>query len=137
MIAAIAGYLVRALYARNFTVAEYGLFYSVLTFIFLFNTLRNLGFDSSQLFHMNKFLARLEYKKAKAVLFIALIPQMILSILIAAIIFLLKPYLVSSFFKSPISGSMIIYYWYFLSFSRLFFLCQAHLAAFKSIFCSS
>jgi|TARA_B100001964_G_scaffold100131_1_gene111882 O-antigen/teichoic acid export membrane protein len=107
LIAAIAGYLVRALYARNFTVAEYGLFYSVLTFIFLFNTLRNLGFDSSQLFHMNKFLARLEYKKAKAVLFIALIPQMILSILIAAIIFLLKPYLVSNFFKSPISGSMI------------------------------
>jgi O-antigen/teichoic acid export membrane protein len=106
-IAGIAGYLVRALYARNFTVAEYGVFYAVLTFIFLFSPLRDIGLTGSQIFHMNKFLAKSEYKKAKAVLLISFLPQLILSILIAVIIFLFKPYLVSHFFKSQLADNII------------------------------
>lgn len=106
-IAAIAGYLVRALYARNFTVAEYGLFYAVLSFVFLFGPLRDIGFNGAQVFYMNKFLAESEYKKAKAVLLISLAPQIILSILIAAVIFSFKPYLASYFFRSDIAGTII------------------------------
>lgn len=106
-IAAIAGYLVRALYARNFSVAEYGLFYAILSFIFLFGPLRDIGLNGGQMFYMNKFLAESEYKKAKAVLFISLVPQLIFSILIAAVIFFFKPYLISHFFRSDLSGTIV------------------------------
>src|SRR3989338_9606949 len=91
-IGAVAGYFVRVLYARNFTVAEYGRFYAVFGFIFLFSSLKEFGFNTSQLFYMNKFIAKKEYSKAKGVFFISLVPQLILGTLIAAIILSLKPY---------------------------------------------
>ncbi len=103
----IAGYFVRVLYARNFTVAEYGLFYAVFAFIFLFSSLKEFGFNTSQLFYMNKFIAKKDYSKAKGVFFVSLVPQLMLSVLIAAIILYFKPYLVEHVFKDEAAGMII------------------------------
>ncbi len=134
LITSFAGYFVRILYARNLSVAEYGLFYAVLGFIFLFGSLREFGFNSSQLFYMNKFIAEKEYSKAKGVFHISLASQVILSILITIIIFTIKPYLVTHFFKSESAGiiidlllGMFIVQVFFISISSVFGSFQKHL----------
>ena len=101
-VAALAGYFVRVLYARNFTLTEYGLFYAVFGFIFLFRPFRELGFGGAQLFYTNKFFSTNNYSKAKGIFIITLLPQILLSFIIAAIILFLKPFLVNSFFKNPL-----------------------------------
>lgn len=133
-ITAFAGYFIRILYAHNLSVAEYGLFYAVLGFIFLFGSLREFGFNSSQLFYMNEFIAEKEYSKAKGVFHISLVSQVILSILITIIIFTIKPYLVTHFFKSESAGiiidillGMFIVQVFFRSISSVFGSFQKHL----------
>ena len=106
-IAAIAGYFVRVLYARSFSIVEYGLFYAVLSFMFILSPLRELGFNAANTFFMNRYVAKKEYGKAKAVFIIGLATQLILSIALAAIIYYLKPYLIAHFFKNPLAGAMI------------------------------
>jgi len=103
----VFGYLVRIMYARNFSVAEYGLFYAVLTFILLFGPLRDFGFNSSQGFYVNKFLVSKKYAEAKGVYYVTLGIQILIAVLISLIIFLLKPYLVHYFFRDKLANSMI------------------------------
>lgn len=44
-IGAICGYLIRLIIARNFTVSEYGLFYAVYSFVFMFTPLKEMGLN--------------------------------------------------------------------------------------------
>lgn len=106
-IAAFAGYFVRVLYARNFSVVEYGLFYSVFSFIFLLRPLREFGFGASHMFYMNKYLSEKEYGKAKGVFIIALVSQIVLAVAVSVVVFLLKPYLVVHFFRNPLANDII------------------------------
>lgn len=106
-IGAVAGYFVRVLYARNFTVAEYGLFYAVFSFIFLFRPLREFGLNASQIFYMNRSLTKTEYAKAKGVFAMTLASQIVLSFIVASIIFTFRNYLAKYFFKDPIAGTVI------------------------------
>ena len=106
-IGAVAGYFVRVLYARNFTIAEYGLFYAVFSFIFLFRPLREFGLNASQIFYMNKSLTKTEYAKAKGVFIITLASQIVLSFIVASIIFALRNYLATHFFKDPVASTVI------------------------------
>ena len=106
-LSAIAGYLLRVTYARNFTVREYGMFYAVYGFIFLFRPLREFGLGASQMFHMNKSLTKNEYAKAKGIFVVSIVSQVLLSVIVAVGIFMFRNYLAQNFFKDEIAVDII------------------------------
>ncbi|MFC1690847.1 flippase [Nanoarchaeota archaeon] len=106
-IGSVSSYLIRILFSRQLTIAEYGLVYAVISFIFLLAPLRDLGMYESEIFFMSKYVAKKDYKKAKGVLWISLLPQLIFGFVIAGIVYIVKGYLVLNFFRNPKADFLI------------------------------
>ena len=97
------GYWIRILFARNLTVSEYGLFYAVYAFIFFFAPFRDLGLSESTVYYINKYLAKNDLRRVKGIIVIGVLPQLILGLVIAFILFILRNFLVIHFFKTPLA----------------------------------
>ncbi len=106
-IGSIFAYLVRVLFSRTLSVEQYGLIYSVIAFVFFFMPIRDLGLTKASIYYINKFFAEKKEHLIKTVMLIGLIPQLIMGIIIAGILFLLKDFIVSSYFKNPNAGPVL------------------------------
>lgn len=88
-LAALAAYIFRLLLARNLSVSDYGLFYSIFAFFGLFSTFVDFGLTQS----MAKFIVQLnireKFSQIKTILLSAFIFQIIVSIVISLIIIFL------------------------------------------------
>ena len=76
LIAAFFGYLVRFILARNLTVEEYGLFYSVFAFLGLFGMFRTFGFDKALIKLIPEFKHHKKYTEIKSSIIYASIIQL-------------------------------------------------------------
>jgi len=103
----LINYLLRIVFARNLTLEEYGLFYAVFALVSFFAPFRDLGLGESTLFFINKYVVKSDKKRIKASIVIGILPQLILGIVIAAILFLLKGYLVKNYFKNPLADPIM------------------------------
>ncbi|MGF3555312.1 MAG: flippase, partial [Thermoplasmatota archaeon] len=103
----VISYLVRILFARNLSVEEYGLFYAVFTFIFLFVFFREFGLTEGIVFLINKFIAKKDYKKVKEYFYTALNFQIITSIIFFALFIILSNFLTKNYFKNPFARELI------------------------------
>lgn len=107
LLGGLGGYLTRILFARNLSVSEYGLFYSVYALIFLFTPLRDMGLTESMIFYINKNKVEKRKKHIAGNIIISLLPQIILGTLIASILVLNKNFLATNFFNNSNATSII------------------------------
>lgn len=106
-ITGIFGYLLRILLARNLSIAEYGLFYAVYSLVFFFASFKDLGLGEATVYFINKYLAKNNEEKIKSLFLVQLITQISLGLIIGAIFFIFKGFLVTNYFKDPHSDFIL------------------------------
>ncbi len=104
----LVGYSLRILLARNLSVADYGLFYAVYSFIFFFAPFRDLGLGEATIYFTNKYLVKKNYSNLKTIAILGLVPQIILGIIFSIVFIVLSDYLSIHVFKAAIAKPMII-----------------------------
>lgn len=104
-LAAPIGYLIRVLYARSFSIEEFGLIYAVMGIITLISTFNDLGFTETMYYYTTRFYEKKQYKKVKGSLLYAFWMQTGTAILLALAFFFLSPWLAEHYFKTGIALS--------------------------------
>ena len=100
-------YLTRMLLARNLTPSEYGLFYSVFTFVIFFLFFRSLGLDSALIKFIPEFKIKKQYNKIKTAIGTSVSFQLISSTIISIIFFISADWLALNYFKDPLAAPML------------------------------
>lgn len=97
----ILGYLFRLYLSRLMTVEEFGLFYSVLTFIGLLIMIGTFGLGSSLIKHIPEFIVKKRMDNVKSGIIYVILLQAIIMLVLTAIIFLLSDFLATEYFGNP------------------------------------
>jgi len=100
ILAAFLGYLVRFALARNLTVEQFGLFYSVFAFLSLVGIFKSLGFNKSLIKFIPEFLHQKKFDFIKSSIIYVVIIQFITNTIIIIGIYLFSAYLSINFFRS-------------------------------------
>ena len=99
IIAAFLGYLVRLVLAKNLSVEEFGLFYSVFAFLSMLSIFKTFGFDSALIKFIPEFI---HYKKSdyvKSSIIYAAAVQLMTNIAVIIVIYAASSYLAANFFQ--------------------------------------
>lgn len=107
ILAAAVSYIFRIILARSLGPEDFGLFYSVLTFIIFFLFFRDLGLGPSLVKHIAKFRVNKENDNIKTAIFSVLNFQIISSIIIGIIFFVLSEYLAINYFKNKAAEKIL------------------------------
>ena len=107
LISAFMGYVVRSLLARNITVEEFGLFYSVFAFFGLIGIFKTLGLDTALIKFIPEFLHKNKNNSIKSSLVFVLFIQILMNAVIIFLIFILSDYLSINFFHDT-SASYVL-----------------------------
>ena len=107
ILSAFFGYLVRFLLARNLSVEEFGLFYSVFSFLGLLGIFKTLGFDKSLI----KFIPEFKHEGKNdliksSIIYVALI-QLITNAVIIIVVYLLSNFLSVNLFHNAQASSVL------------------------------
>lgn len=100
LVAALCGYFFRILLAKNFTVAEYGLFYSIFAFLSLFVTFVDLGFMQAVAKNIVEQRLSNNLEKIKSALMFSSAYQFGVSILLAIAFVLIIPFFYEKLFHT-------------------------------------
>ncbi|MFH0875111.1 MAG: flippase [archaeon] len=95
----IIAYLIRVIYARTLTPAEYGLFYAVLGFLNFFIIFRDLGLSETLIKYIPEFELKNDKSKIKSAIVLVCIVQFGMSILFVSAFFLLSDFLAVNYIK--------------------------------------
>jgi len=101
------GYFLRIYLARNLTVFEFGLFFSVLSFVGIFSIFKDMGFGLAVARKIPQLKAKGQYSRIKSLIRHFFWIQVGLGLIIFAFLFLLSDYLAMNFFHDP-SASILI-----------------------------
>lgn len=108
------GYITKVIISRDLSIEEVGMLYGVISFLLLLSSYNDLGCTESLNYFLPKNIVKWEYGKAKYLLWLTIKIQILSSILIILMIFLLIPWLTAHYFKSDV--------WDLLTIGLLFFL---------------
>ncbi len=108
VIASLVSYGLRVYLARALTPTEYGLFYSVFTFVLFFLFFRDLGLGTALSRYIARFRVNNEVNKIKTGLLSVLSIQLLGSGLLVALLFLFLDFLSTYYFKSPEAGTILM-----------------------------
>lgn len=100
IIAAALGYMIRIILARNLTVEEFGLFYSVFAFLSFVGIFKSLGFDKALIRFIPDFLSKNQPGLIKSGIVYAAIIQVISNSLMILVVYLLADFLAIHYFKA-------------------------------------
>ena len=103
----VFSYLFRLFLAKNVTVAEFGLFYSIFTFVTFFLFFIYMGLDQSSIFLIVKGRLKKDVDRVKTVIVMTLVYQLVSVIIFIIFIFLFSNLLEIHFFKSSGSGTLL------------------------------
>ncbi len=120
VLASIIAYLTRIVLARNLSIEEFGLFYSVFTIIIFFLFFRDLGFGEALVKYIAEFRAQNQPEKIKTAVTSVFTFQLIGSIIIALVFLILSDYLAEHYFKNPLASSILNMLVLYTLFSILF-----------------
>jgi O-antigen/teichoic acid export membrane protein len=116
-LAAPLGYLIRILYARTFSVEEFGLIYSIIGFIALISIFNDLGFSETLNYYATRFYEKKQYAKVKGSFIFALLMQGGTAILLGILFWFLSPWLAEHYFRSPLAlnvfRAFIMYFFFY------------------------
>ena len=123
LLSALAGlvtYILRIVLARNLGPADYGLFYSVFTFIIFFLFFRDLGLGAALVKYVAEWKVQEQYDKIKTAIVSVFVVQLLSSVVFAIIMFFLAGPLAEHYFKDPRSALIIQILLLYLLFSIFF-----------------
>jgi stage V sporulation protein B len=103
----IVAYLTRIFLARQLTPTEYGLFYAVFTFVLFFLFFRDLGLGSALVKYIAEFKVNNQFEKIKAGIVSTFIFQILSSLILSVILFLLADYLGAVYFKNEFAAIIL------------------------------
>lgn len=128
-LAAPLGYLIRILYARTFSVEEFGLIYSIIGFIALISIFNDLGFSETLNYYATRFYEKKQYGKVKGSFIFALMMQAGTGIILGILFWFLSPWLAEHYFKSPqainVLRAFIMYFFFYNVSNPLIYLLHA------------
>lgn len=104
---ALVSYAFRLLMAKELTVAEYGLFYSLFSLLSLIYIIRDMGFNQALVKFIPEFLVHKDEGKVKTAILFMFGLEMLLSVIVTAGIFILAPWLANNYFHNPASINII------------------------------
>jgi len=113
----ILTYFFRILVSRNFSVEQYGLFFSILNFLNFFIFFIYLGLDKAAIYYIIKYHLAEEYNHIKTILFTSILLQLLAILILILFIFIFGNYLEINYFKYPGSGNMLKIFSLFLLFN--------------------
>ncbi len=109
------GYIIKITISYDLSVEEVGMIYGVISFVTLLSWLNDFGCTESLNYFLPKYIINNEYGKAKYLLKLTLIVQLITSIVIAVTLFILAPWLAWIYFhESRIIDILRISWIYFI-----------------------
>jgi len=101
VLAAFLGYVVRLILARNLTIEDFGLFYSVFAFLGMFGVFKSIGFDRALTKFIPEFMHKKKYDQIKSSIIYVSAIQLLTNTIVIIGIYSLSGYLSQSFFRSP------------------------------------
>jgi len=107
VISVILGYVLKIYLARNLTVSEFGLFYSVSAFIGIFGFVKDFGLSTTVAKFIPEFLTKKENSKVSTLINTCLSIQFLIGIVISIILILSSGYIAESFFHDPTAKPII------------------------------
>lgn len=102
------GYVTRFVLANHLSVEEYGLFYAVYSFVFLFAPFREIGLSEAGVFFINKFRVENNLRKIKSILLICIYSQLFVTIFFFTLMVIFKDALVIYYFENSFAGLVLI-----------------------------
>ena len=107
IIGSFFAYLVRILFARNLSVAEYGLFFAVFGLLSLVFVFKDLGYGLTIIRFTPEFIVKKQMSYVKSSIVLTFIIQLVYSLIAAVIFFMLANYLSVNFFHDELAGNLI------------------------------
>ncbi|MBU0614624.1 MAG: flippase [Nanoarchaeota archaeon] len=126
IISSFFSYFIRVMMARKLSPAEFGLFYSVFTFVLFFLFFRDLGIGAALAKYLPEFNIKKRYNDIKTAIFSVFLFQTISSIIFSAVFFFLADSLAIHYFKNPASSLMLKILIFYVIFS-VFFINQKNI----------
>ncbi len=96
----VIGYVLRLFLLRNLSLQDFGLFYSILAFLGLFNLFKDFGFSTTLVKFISEFNSKNKKTEAKSAFITVLILELVISIIIIIPLFFLADYISISYFKT-------------------------------------
>jgi O-antigen/teichoic acid export membrane protein len=122
LLGAIASYLFRLVLARNLTVSEYGLFYSVYAIVYMFFVLRDFGSGSAVIKYIPEYIAKKQFANLKTGISLASLMTLVSSAVMFFLCFLFSKIIASNYVHEPNQVMFVILIgvmFFFLSFDAL------------------
>ena len=113
-------FLLRILYARNLSVADYGLFYAMINFIMLINIFVDPGLSTSIIHYFSKFLKEKKYSLIKKSYFQIMSIEVFLSFILISLVLFFNQFIAKNYFHS-IKSIELIFVFSFLIFFSIFY----------------
>ena len=108
--AAFFGYLIRLVTARSLPPAEFGLVYSIFATFGLFSILQHLGLNEALVKYLAEFKVHRQLGKIKSAMVFTLVFQLVTAFILAAIFWMIAPWLAENYFKSQLAvGGVRLY----------------------------
>ena len=108
ILAAILGYILRILLARNLTIEEYGLFYAVFAFVNVITSFRGFGVGQALIKYIPEFKLNKKYSLIKKGVVYYFSLQFISFIIMIGVIFLFADKLAVNYFKDLTSVNILL-----------------------------
>ncbi len=119
ILAFIFSYAFRITLARSFSVEEYGLFYSIWTFLTFFLFFLYLGLDQASIFYIVRYKVLGELNKIKTVISSTILFQLITTVIFITLIFTFSDFLEINYFQFENAGNFLKIMSLFLFFNVL------------------
>ena len=107
LIAALLGYVVRVLLARNLSVEEFGLFYAVFAFVGIFGIFKSLGFDRALAKFIPEFVHKKKSDMIKNCIMYSAIIQLFTDSVVIIVLYVLSDFLAANYFKYDEAGIIL------------------------------
>lgn len=121
LVSGFTGYFIRVAIAKNLSVAEYGLFYSVFTLFNFFALFIDTGLSQGAINKIVKYRVEQNFSAIKNLALSILYLQSLLAVVFSALIFIFQSFLAENYYHADISGIIIPFCLYFIVMPITFF----------------
>jgi O-antigen/teichoic acid export membrane protein len=117
IVAFLFSYIFRVILARSLSIEEYGLFYSVLTFLSFFLFFIYLGLDRASIYYIVKYKTAERFGQVKSVILSTILFQLISVSVFILLVFLFSDFLEVNYFQVENAGFLLKLFSIFLFFN--------------------
>jgi len=133
ILAAFLGYLIRIVLARNLSIAEYGLFFSVFTFVSLIGIFNGLGMGEALVKYIPEFLVKKKHDKIKSAVIIALLVTLATVFVVGILLLIFSGFLAKHYFRNELAVPLLLLFVIIMLISNLKGILKVIFQAFQNM----